>query len=349
MSRRRRRRHRGNAADEPAESPRRDPPAGDPVDRRDAPTPAAPERRDSRRRERRRRDRSIPGGGLEPAALTARAAGQIEDLAHELARPSRRHDRDGNELDPAEPTPRVRRRHRMAAVLMIFGFALLAFVTGLIVFNSVLMPQLIHGVGSVKVPDLANLTLEQAEQQLRPLGLVLSRAGERFDPSVPRGFVLAQDPPSGSAVRGGRRVIVVVSLGEEFSSVPALFGESQRSAEALLRSAGLRVGFITRAPSDGVGEGLVAGSDPGPESVLPHDGVVRLLVSTGASEESFVMPDLVGQEISGVRRQLEALGFKVVTPAGAAMGTITSQDPPAGSRIKLATLIVLQASGRVIP
>ncbi|MFI5370878.1 MAG: PASTA domain-containing protein [Candidatus Eisenbacteria bacterium] len=230
------------------------------------------------------------------------------------------------------------------------AIALLAFVTGVLVFNSVLMPRLIHGSEHVGVPDLSNLTLLQAEQQLTPIGLQLSRAGERFDPSVPRGCVLSQDPPPGTRVHGSRRVSVVVSLGEEFSSVPALFGETQRSAEALLKSAGLRVGFITRAPSEGVGEGLVAGSDPGPESVLPRDTPVHLLVSMGPGEDSFVMPDLSGREIGSVRRQLEALGYKVVTPAGGgAMGTIVSQDPPPGSRITRATIIVLQGTGRVIP
>jgi serine/threonine-protein kinase len=248
------------------------------------------------------------------------------------------------------PERRNLARRRVITTAAMTIIALIAFITGVVVFNGILMPRLIHGGGQVVVPDLSNLTVVQAEQQLAPLGLQLSRAGERFDPSVPRGGVVAQDPAAGSRVRGSRRVSVVVSLGEEFSSVPSLSGETQRSAEALLKSAGLRVGFVSRAPSDVVGEGLVAGSDPGPESVLPRDTAVHLLVSMGPSEQSYVMPDLSGREIGGVRGQLEALGFKVVTPAGGgAMGTIVSQDPPPGSRITQTTVIVLQATGRVIP
>lgn len=240
-------------------------------------------------------------------------------------------------------------RHRLAAFLTVTGLALVAFITGLALFNSLVMPRLIHGVGTVYVPDLTNLTVDQAEQSLRGAGLQLSRAGERFDPSVPRGFVLSQDPGPGTAVRGRKRVSVVTSLGEEFSSVPELFGESQRSAEALLKSAGLRLGAITRAPSEAVGEGLIAGSDPSPEIVVPRDTPVSLLISSGTEEESFVMPELAGREIGGVRRQLESLGFDVVTPPGtASIGTIVGQSPAAGSRITLATRITLQATGRVI-
>jgi methionyl-tRNA synthetase len=64
-----------------------------------------------------------------------------------------------------------------------------------------------------------------------------------------------------------------------------------------------------------VGEGLIAGSDPPAESVLPSGTPVSLLVSAGAGEESFVMPDLLGREISTYQhlmtriepKQLEAL------------------------------------------
>lgn len=117
-------------------------------------------------------------------------------------------------LEAAKPRPRV------SAFGWMFGLAIAAFATGVVVFNSLVMPRLIHGIGEVRVPDVRSLTLEQAEQALRPLDLQVSRAGERFDPAVPRGFVLSQDPAPGTAVRGRKRVSVVVSLGEEFSSVP---------------------------------------------------------------------------------------------------------------------------------
>jgi serine/threonine-protein kinase len=233
---------------------------------------------------------------------------------------------------------------------MMAGFALFAFATGVLVFNGFVMPRLVHGTGDVQVPDLTGLTLDQSERTLQPLGLPLSRAGERFDPSVPSGFVLSQDPEAGSFVRGRKRVAVVVSLGEEFSSVPSLFGESQRSAEVLLRSTGLRLGVITRAPNDDVGDGLVAGSDPGAETVVAHGTPIHLFISTGPTEESYVMPDVMGREISSVRRQLESGGMRVLSPHGAgSIGTIIAQQPPPGSRIARTSTITLQASGRLIP
>ena len=258
--------------------------------------------------------------------------------------------RDARDTVTPFRTPRPRNwRDRAAAFLFFVGFSFLAFAVGLFVFNNLVAPRLIHGNGEIRVPDLANLTLEQAEKTLRPTGLPLSRAGERFDPSVPRGFILSQDPPPDVPVRGGRRVMVVVSLGEEFSSVPALYGESVRGAQLLVDRAGLRSGGVTRAPYEDVGDGLVVGSDPPAEAVLPRESPVALLVSTGPGVEYYVMPDLAGREISGVRHQLETFGFRVLTPPAApTVGPIVFQQPAAGSRITRDVTIVLQATGRVL-
>jgi beta-lactam-binding protein with PASTA domain len=238
---------------------------------------------------------------------------------------------------------------RLRTLLTWITIALLAFVTGFLLFNNLVMPRLIHGVGQVTVPDLTNLTFEQAEQTLRPFGLQASRAGERFDAVVPRGFVLHQDPEAGSTVRGRKRVSVTLSLGEEFSSVPELFGESVRGARILLERAGLQSGTVVQAPSDEAGEGLVAASDPGAEAVLQRNTAVHLLVSTGSGPESYVMPDLLGREIGGVRRQLEAIGFRIErTGSRTSVGTIVAQVPAPGSRISRTNVIQLTASGRII-
>ena len=83
--------------------------------------------------------------------------------------------------------------------------------------------------------------------------------------------------------------------------------------------------------------------------MLPHDSPIGLLVSSGAGPQYFVMPDLLGREITGARQQLEALGFKVSTPPGApTLGTIVMQVPPPGSRIVRGDAILLQATRRII-
>lgn len=250
------------------------------------------------------------------------------------------------EPTPAEAGPR---RHRLRSIMLLSGLAAAAFVTGVIFFNYMLMPGLIHSESEVRTPDVRDLTLSQAEVTISPLGLTLSRAGERFDANVPNGFIITQDPRPGTPIRGTKQIRVVLSLGEESSSVPALEGESRRSAEQLLLSSGLRLGHVSRAPSDEVGEGLVMGTDPPAEALLLRDAQVNVLVSAGSYPQAFVMPDVVGREISRTRERLEQSGFTVRVPSGTGMmGTIVYQRPSAGARLAPRDTIVLRTAGRLI-
>ena len=243
--------------------------------------------------------------------------------------------------------PRSPLKTRLTVWLSLLALAGVAFGTGLALFNNLLMPRFIHNTGEVRVPDLTNLTVDQAEQALRVANLRLVRAGERFDPSVPRGFILSQDPPPDTPILARRMVAVTVSLGEEFSTVPELFGSTVRGASVLVARAGLEMRGITRAPSEEVGEGLVVASDPPAESVLPHNAPVALLVSAGAGEDSYVMPDLLGRDVELARRDLEAIGFRVLSPENQARGTIFTQDPAPGSRILRGATLMVEASGGV--
>ena len=227
--------------------------------------------------------------------------------------------------------------------------AVLAFATGLWAFNAVLMPRFVHGVGDVEVPEIENRPFEQGERAAAAVGLQLSRAGERFDARIPRGYVLAQDPPPGTTVRSGRRITVVLSLGEEFASVPSLRGESRRTAKLLLEGAGLALGSIDRAPDDALGEGLVAATDPPAQAVLPRGGSVALLESAGPLPESWVMPDLIGRDVANVQRQFETLGFRVrVADTTAAYGAIVAQSPEPGARLGRGVMVRLATGSRYV-
>lgn len=251
---------------------------------------------------------------------------------------------------PPETGPPVGARGGRPRVLVswigVVALAFAAFATGLLLFDHLIMPQFTHGTSGVRVPDLTNLTEAQAEHALSAQGLRLVRSGERFDPSTPRGEVITQDPTPETAVRSGARVLVVMSLGEEFSTVPVLEGETVRSAELQLARADLTVGGVTRAPSDAIGGGLVAGTDPAPGAALPHAAPVSLLISAGTGADAWVMSSVLGRDLASAKRQLEAFGFKVSTPeAGRESGPVIFQNPPVGARIVRGAVITLRGAG----
>jgi len=256
----------------------------------------------------------------------------------------------------AEPAPTSTPRRlppwlaRLRPLLTTIAVAVAAFFTGLYLFNEVVMPRWVHRGTETRVPDLQNLNMRQAASVLDPLGLRLSVRGEQYDPDVPKGFILWQDPPANDIVRRGRPISVLVSLGEEFMSVPALYGESKRGAGLLLSRSGLALGDVIEAYSDEVGQGLVVATEPGAQSVVNKNTAVSVLVSRGAPGETYLMPDLLGRDVKSVKSDLEALGFvvQVVGDVGK-LSSIVEQIPLPGSRIRRGQTLVLKVAGQVIP
>jgi beta-lactam-binding protein with PASTA domain len=239
---------------------------------------------------------------------------------------------------------------RLRPLLFTLAVAVLAFFTGLGIFNDVVMPRWVHRGQEVRIPDLSNLNVRQAEKVLDQLGLRLSVRGEQFDPQVPKGFVLWQDPPVNDVVRSGRPVSVLVSLGEEFASLPVLYGESKRGASLLLSRSGLQLGEPVEAYSDEVGAGLVVATEPGAQAVVPRGSAVNILVSRGSPSDEYLVPDLRGREVKSVRDDLEALGFNVqVAGEVGRLASIVEQVPLPGSRIRRGETLVLKVAGQVIP
>ena len=234
------------------------------------------------------------------------------------------------------------RRLREALRLTLVG--LVAFAVGLEIFNSIVMPRLIHGTAEVRVPDLSNLTLAQATRALEGVQLRIGTSGERFDVTAPRGAVLSQDPLPDTPVRIHRRVMVVVSMGVEFAAVPDMAGLSVRGARLALDRVGLGFTGTTRAPSEDIGMDMVVDSDPPAGTVLSHGASVGLLLSSGPADEEFVMPDLLGRDLATVRARLEGLGFKVEIPSRHAHGPVVFQNPAVGSRVSRGTTVFLQAA-----
>lgn len=225
----------------------------------------------------------------------------------------------------------------------------IAFVTGLVLFDEVVMPNFVRQGGDVSVPDLSNLNKDQSELLLARSGLKLSVSSERFDPAIPRGFVITQEPEPGRHVKSGRRVAVALSMGEEFANIPELFGESIRSARLLIDRAGLKIGATGRVVTSEVGPGLVVATEPPLGAVVARGTAVNLLVCLPSEPEAYVMPDLVGKDSQAAQRDLEVLGFRVeATGPGSNFARIETQNPAPGARVLRGQVIALGVAGRLI-
>jgi beta-lactam-binding protein with PASTA domain len=202
----------------------------------------------------------------------------------------------------------------------------------------------------VLVPDLAGLSGPEAENALRHQGLALDMSTERYDPRVPAGRILSQEPPSGSRIKADRTVRVIISLGEKGSSVPELRGNAARTAQIALQQQGYRVGDLLYAYTPRSEENLVIGQDPMPGGAGAKDARVSLLVSRGRRPATYVMPNLVGHSQQDGLRWLAKAGLRPAPArrdphSAASAGTIVAQRPESGWPVRSGDLVTLTVAG----
>ena len=147
----------------------------------------------------------------------------------------------------------------------------------------------------VAVPSLVGRTVPEAGALSAQRGLMVRIEGRRHDPSVPAERVVAQEPPPGAALKAHRAVRVWVSLGPRRVRVPAVEGDSARSARIALEQSGVPVARVVEI-EDAAPEGIVLVQRPpaGEADVVAR--ARRCSSACGPSGASYVMPDLIGRE-----------------------------------------------------
>lgn len=234
---------------------------------------------------------------------------------------------------------------RFVARNLLLGLTLLAVVAT----SATLTMRVVLSARDVAVPGLVGQALRDAGNVAARRGLEIRVEGRRNDPDVPDDHVLAQEPPPGATLKAHRSVRVWVSLGPRRVSVPAVEGQSARTARISLEQAGLPVVHVVEVDA-GLAEGTVLVQRPPPgETDAPGDGA-SLLVSLGPGRGDFVMPDLIGRPAAEVIGRLQAQGFKVAdvryrTYPGVAPGIVLRQLPSAGYRVSRRTPLTLDVSG----
>ena len=180
-----------------------------------------------------------------------------------------------------------------------------------------------------EVPDLVGVAVAVAESTAAEAGWELRRT-DAFDPEVPAGIVISQDPPAGAALADGAALNVVVSLGPPPVPLPdGVVGAALSEADARLVAVGLALGAVTEAFDEEVPRGVVISAEVEPGTEVPFGEEVDLVVSAGP-EPREVPDNLIGQAVDEVRRFLEGLGLP--------LGSVTeaySDSVPAGSVIRV--------------
>lgn len=199
----------------------------------------------------------------------------------------------------------------------------------------------------VVVPDLRGRTISEATAMVVESGIrIRVEESRRLDPKVPAGQILAQEPGGGTAVRPQRSIKVWISAGSRASAVPALEGQTSRSAEMRLKQDGMEIAEIAEIRSADYTPDAVVSQDPPPHASAAR---VALLVNRGEAGSSYVMPDLIGVNGDRAADLLRARGFRVAVVGqqpypGVPAGVVIRQSPQGGFQIAPGEAISLEVS-----
>nr|WP_284522499.1 Stk1 family PASTA domain-containing Ser/Thr kinase [Corynebacterium aquatimens] len=187
------------------------------------------------------------------------------------------------------------------------------------------------------VPDLTNLTAQDAAAALEEAGLELNEDIRRESSNdVPEGIITSQYPAAGSQISKGSKVTITVSTGRERVTIPSLEGLNVNQATATLSQLNLR-STVTRVDSERP-DGEVLGV-AGANTEVETGTTVELRVSNNML---MTMPQITRMNPSDADRTMRAAGWNgrlvagPTVPTGALVdsGLIGHQEIPAGNTIR---------------
>ncbi len=234
-----------------------------------------------------------------------------------------------------EPEPEVaeapKKKKKKWWIWLLVMVALVLSVGAIMVFS---------GRGQqVTVPDVTELTEDEARAQLEAAGLVVADdVKEIVSEEIDKGLVVKTNPAKNAQVKKDKEVILYLSSGENMIKMPDFTGVRLIDAKRELRNLDFvdRNITVVEAYDDSVPEGEIIEQTPesGTE-VNPQESEVEFTVSKG--KEPVRMIDLTGNTRESARENLETLGlgsnpieFEEAYSSDFAQGTVMAQDPSVG-------------------
>jgi len=189
------------------------------------------------------------------------------------------------------------------------------------------------------IPVVTDDSVSQARTALTTDGFTIAKVSSVPSNDVPKGAVVGTSP-SGRAAKGSA-ITILVSSGPFTSVVPSVHGDTLAAAQAALQRVHL-VPTVQRVGSDSP-VGTVLGTRPAAGTTWPQTKPVTILVAGGLS-----VPNFSGQPLPVAEQWAAAHGANLQTQqdqnSQQPSGTITGQEPAAGSLYKHGETVVVTVS-----
>ncbi len=214
--------------------------------------------------------------------------------------------------------------------------------------SAILTMRVVLSAQDVQVPTVVGRRVPEAGALSARLGLSLRVEGKKYDTRVPAEHIVLQEPTGGSTLKAHRSIRVWLSLGPRRLNVPAVEGESLRTARIALEQAQVPLRRVVEVEDRNAEGTVLVQRPPAGETDAVEEGLA-VLVSRGALGTDYLMPDLIGRHAADVMDSLRRAGLKVAeiryrTYPGVAPGIVLRQIPAAGHAVSPRTPMSLDVS-----
>ena len=198
--------------------------------------------------------------------------------------------------------------HPKTKVASIIALFVLIFVATLVITLTVINSS---SPKDVQIPNVVNLTQEEAKQRIEQLKLKFAYK-EEYSADVEAGHVISQDPQyiNNYSVKEGSTVTVVISKGMEQTKVPKVIGMEYSKAESALTEAGLDVEKVEET-SQKVEAGYVISQEIDANTEVQKGTKIKIHVSTGTGIKKVTVTSVIGKSSEEAKKILTDLKLEV--------------------------------------
>ena len=198
--------------------------------------------------------------------------------------------------------------HPKTKVASIIALFVLIFVAILVITLTVINSS---SPKDVQIPNVVNLTQEEAKQRIEQLKLKFAYK-EEYSADVEAGHVISQDPQyiNNYSVKEGSTVTVVISKGMEQTKVPKVIGMEYSKAESALTEAGLEVEKVEET-SQKVEAGYVISQEIDANTEVQKGTKIKIHVSTGTGIKKVTVTSVIGKSSEEAKKILTDLKLEV--------------------------------------
>jgi len=215
-------------------------------------------------------------------------------------------------------------------------------LTGILVFIIIFIPTTYFAVyffvkseKSVIIPDVSGKEIIYVLELLSDIGLNIKVEGKDYHSSIPKNYVIYQDPRPGTEVKAGRDVSIILSKGSKWFKLPDIRGMRMEKAQVILDKHFLCSGEISQIYHPYYESGMIVSHFPEPGNSVTHNSCIHMLVSRGNIKQKFQMPDFTGVNLEHalmILNQIEIapVSIEYATDNQWPENRIIDQNPPYG-------------------